>query len=104
LRTPPERVGTPLSSARKPFNADENNTYRVCIFFCSEGNKPEVAGEHMPMRSELAMTPMRNNAADNSAWAVIAFCLVGLVLTLCLGLYGMSFDDLSQLMLQYNPG
>lgn len=55
----------------------------------------------MPMRGELAPPAMviRDEGTDGSAWAVIAFCAVGVGLTLYLA---ATTADLSALIVQYN--
>jgi len=55
----------------------------------------------MPMRGELASpaTIMRDEETDGSAWAVVAFCAVGIGFTLYLA---AGTADLSVLIMQYN--
>ena len=58
----------------------------------------------MPMRGELAVPTPRSqpNTQDDSAWAVIAFCLIGLLVTLYH--ISQSLDQLPLLVMQYNLG
>lgn len=58
-------------------------------------------GFRMPMRGELAPPVMvlRDEETDGSAWAVVAFCAVGIGLTLYLA---ATTADLPALIVQYN--
>jgi hypothetical protein len=62
--------------------------------------------EHnMPMRGELAAPAMRLDRgakADPGIFPIIAFCLIGLAISVCFALSSQSFDQISLLIMQYN--
>jgi hypothetical protein len=65
-------------------------------------DQPELGkGFRMPMRGKLAPPAMalRDDQTDSSAWAVVAFCAVGIGLSLYLA---STTADLPALIMQYN--
>ncbi len=59
----------------------------------------------MPMRGELAAPAMRLDRgakADPGIFPIIAFCLIGLAISVCFALSSQSFDQISLLIMQYN--
>ena len=59
----------------------------------------------MPMRNELTF-PARtaNTEPDGDAWAIVGFCLTGLIASLYLAATSLPLDDIPVLIVQYNLG
>ncbi|HUZ31791.1 MAG TPA: hypothetical protein VMV19_06765 [Xanthobacteraceae bacterium] len=57
------------------------------------------------MRNELTF-PVRtaDTAPDRDAWAIVGFCLTGLIALLYIAATSLPLDDLSVLIVQYNLG
>jgi hypothetical protein len=60
----------------------------------------------MPMRGELAAPASRSEHGGGEAdtWAVIGFCLIGLIISLYFALSAQALDQLPLLIVQYNLG
>jgi hypothetical protein len=57
------------------------------------------------MRNELAIPALRLNtnvSDDRDAWAVIAFCLIGLAMSICFAVNSTPLDQISLLIIQSN--
>jgi hypothetical protein len=57
------------------------------------------------MRNELTF-PVRaaNTASDSDAWAIVGFCLTGLMTSLYFTAISLSLDEIPLLIMQYNLG
>ncbi len=59
----------------------------------------------MPMRDELTFTARTaNTAPESDAWAIVGFCLTGLLMSLYFTATSVSLDDVPLLIAQYNVG
>jgi hypothetical protein len=59
----------------------------------------------MPMRGELAIPAMRPEAgatAEHDAWPIIAFCLIGLAMSIYFSVNSTLLDQIPVLIIQAN--
>jgi len=58
------------------------------------------------MRSELTGSPVRSasSASESDAWAIVFFCLIGLIMSLYFATVSLPPDELPVLIAQYNFG
>jgi hypothetical protein len=61
----------------------------------------------MPMRNELSLPTMRSTdvmGAERDIWAVLGFCLIGLLTTIYFAFSATPLDQIPLLVMQYNLG
>jgi hypothetical protein len=60
----------------------------------------------MPMRGELVIPVTQSRLewelADRDLWAILCFCMIGLLVTFCFALSRLGFDQAALLIAQYN--